>query len=100
MTTNNLKEKILTHLTDNAGVSYSAEKLAHQLGMDDAEHFTPIVQSLAQLEREKKVQVTDRGEFEAVIKQQPLIGTFHGNDKGFGFVDYDPDLPDMYINPD
>ena len=100
MTTNNLKEKILTHLTDNAGVSYSAEKLAHQLGMDDAEQFTPIVQSLAQLEREKKVQVTDRGEFEAVIKQQPLIGTFHGNDKGFGFVDYDPDLPDMYINPD
>ena len=100
MTTNNLKEKILTHLTDSAGVSYSAEKLAHQLGMDDAEYFTPIVQSLAQLEREKKVQVTDRGEFEAVIKQQPLIGTFHGNDKGFGFVDYDPDLPDMYINPD
>ena len=48
MTTNNLKEKISTHLTDNAGVSYSAETLAHQLGMDDAEYITPIVQSLAQ----------------------------------------------------
>ena len=27
MTTNNLKEKILTHLTDNAGVSYSPSRL-------------------------------------------------------------------------
>lgn len=27
MTTNNLKEKILTHLTDSAGVSYSASSI-------------------------------------------------------------------------
>ena len=95
-----LADKILKYLTDNAGVSYSAERIAYHLGMDNGNQFTPVVQTLAQLERDKKVQVTDKGEFEAVIKQQPLTGTFHGNDKGFGFVDYDPDLPDMYVNPD
>lgn len=95
-----LEDKILKYLTDNAGVSYSAERIAYHLGMDNGDQFTPVVQTLAKLERDKKVQVTDKGEFEAVIKQQPLTGTFHGNDKGFGFVDYDPDLPDMYINPD
>lgn len=95
-----LEDQILKYLTDNAGVSYSAERIAYHLGMDNGDQFTPVVQALAKLERDKKVQVTDKGEFEAVIKQQPLTGTFHGNDKGFGFVDYDPDLPDMYINPD
>lgn len=97
---NNLKEEILEYLINNAGVSYSAERLAHHLGMDNADQFTPVVQELAQLERDKKVQVTVDGEFEAIVKPQPLTGTFHGNDKGFGFVDYDPDLPDMYVNPD
>lgn len=95
-----LAEQILKYLRDNAGVSYSAERIAYHFGMDNGDQFTPVVQTLAKLEREKKVQVTDRGEFEAIIKQEPLVGTFHGNDKGFGFVDYDPDLPDMYINPD
>lgn len=95
-----LQDQILKYLTDNAGVSYSAERIAYHFGMDDAKQFTPVIQTLAKLEREKKVRVTDKGEFEAVIKEQPLTGTFHGNDKGFGFVDYDPELPDMYINPD
>ncbi len=95
-----LEDQILKYLTDNAGVSYSAERIAYHLGMDNGDQFTPVVQALAKLERDKKVQVTDKGEFEAVIKQQPLTGIFHGNDKGFGFVDYDPDLPDMYINSD
>lgn len=95
-----LEDQILKYLTENAGVSYSAERIAYHLGMDNGDQFTPVVQTLAKLERDKKVQVNDKGEFEAVIKQQPLTGTFHGNDKGFGFVDYDPDLPDMYINPD
>ena len=53
MTTNNLKEKILTHLTDNAGVSYSAEKLAHQLGMDDAERLHRSFNLLLNWKREK-----------------------------------------------
>lgn len=101
MTSNNkLKDQINSYLTDNAGVSFSAEKVARILGMDSADQFTPVVQTLAELEREKKVQVNERGEFEAVIKPTEIVGTFHGNDKGFGFVNYDPDLPDIYINPD
>ena len=95
-----LKDQILDYLKENANISFSAEKLGRALQMADADSFTPIVQALAELEREKKVTVTDRGEFKAVIKPQAIVGTFHANDKGFGFVDYDPDLPDMYINPD
>lgn len=99
-TKNKLKEQIITYLTQNTGISFSAEKVARVLGMDTADQFTPIVQALAELEREKKVQVNEQGEFEVIIQPTALTGTFHGNDKGFGFVDYDPDLPDIYINPD
>ncbi|WP_461240470.1 ribonuclease R [Paucilactobacillus sp. N302-9] len=97
---NNVKEQIAKHLQGNAEISYSAEKLATQLNMNDANEFKLIIQALAQLEREHEVQVTDRGEFQSIPKKPILTGIFHGNDKGFGFVAYDPDEPDIYINPD
>jgi ribonuclease R len=97
---NNVKEQIAKHLQENAEISYSAEKLATQLNMNDANEFKLIIQALAQLEREHEVQVTDRGEFQSIPKKPILTGIFHGNDKGFGFVAYDPDEPDIYINPD
>ena len=59
-----LQDKVLEFLTKNAGVSYSAERIAYSLGMDNADQFTPIIQVLAQLERDKKVRVTDKGEFD------------------------------------
>ncbi|KRM13572.1 ribonuclease R [Paucilactobacillus suebicus] len=96
----NLKEQIQKHLQDNAELSFSAEKIATQLNMKAADQFPAIVQTLAQLEREQEVKVTDNGEFQAVPKKPVLSGIFHGNDKGFGFVAYDPDQPDIYVNPD
>lgn len=95
-----LKDRIIATLQDNAPVSLSAEKIARHLGMPSAQDFTPIVQALAQLERENKVEVTDSGEFKAVPQQKTVTGIFHGNSKGFGFVAYDDDLPDIYVNPD
>ena len=95
-----LKAKILEDLQANPTISLSAEKIARKLGMNSAEDFTPIVQALAQLEREKKVEVTDQGEFKIIPQQQLVTGIFHGNSKGFGFVAYDETLPDIYVNPD
>ena len=79
-----LKAKILADLEENPTISLSAEKIARKLNMTDAEDFTPIVQSLAQLEREGKVEVTDSGEFKLVPQKQLITGGFHGNSKGFG----------------
>lgn len=95
-----LAEQILQCLADNVNISLSAEKIARQLGMPDADHFTPIVQTLAQLERDGKVSVTDNGEFQLVIEDKPLTGIFRANERGFGFVHYDPTMPDIYINSD
>lgn len=61
-----LKTQILDYLTENAALSFSAEKLARVLSMTSADEFTPLVQALVQLEREGKVEVTDDGEFKLV----------------------------------
>lgn len=95
-----LQLEILRRLRDNQGLSFSAEKIAQQLGMTTADQFTPIVQALAQLERDKQVEVTDQGEFKAVIQPKTISGIFHANAKGFGFVDYDSEEADIYINAD
>lgn len=95
-----LAEQILQCLADNVKISLSAEKIARLLGMPDADQFTPIVQTLAQLERDGKVSVTDQGEFRLVIEDKPLTGIFRANERGFGFVHYDPEMPDIYINSD
>ena len=95
-----LKTQILDHLTENAALSFSAEKLARVLSMTSADEFTPLVQALVQLEREGKVEVTDDGEFKLVPQVKEFTGVFHRNPKGFGFVSYDPEMPDIFINPD
>lgn len=95
-----LKDKILQKLADNANLSFSAEKLARLLDMAAADQFTPLVQALVQLERAGKVAVTEDGEFKAVPQAQAVTGIFHGNAKGFGFVSYDPELPDIFVKAD
>lgn len=95
-----LKAAILAVLGEKPTISLTVEKISRQLKKTTATDFTPIVQALAQLEREKKVEVTDRGEFRLVPQAQEIVGVFHGNAKGFGFVAYDEELPDIYVNPD
>ena len=42
-----LQLEILKRLLDHQELSFSAEKIAQQLGMNRADQFTPIVQALA-----------------------------------------------------
>ena len=95
-----LKEQILKVLGTNPTISLSAEKIGRLIKKETANDFKPLIQTLAQMEREDLVEVTDQGEFKLVPQQQEIVGVFHGNAKGFGFVAYDETLPDIYVNPD
>ena len=95
-----LQEQILKVLGLNPTISLSAEKIGRLIKKASADDFTPLVQALAKLEREGLVEVTDQGEFKLVPQQEEIVGVFHANQKGFGFVAYDDDLPDIYVNPD
>src|SRR5699024_2987131 len=91
-----LQEQILKVLGLNPTISLSVEKIGRLIKKASADDFTPLVQSLAKLEREGLVEVTDQGEFKLVPQQEEIVGVFHANPKGFGFVAYDDDLPDIY----
>ncbi|VDG17894.1 ribonuclease R [Lactiplantibacillus mudanjiangensis] len=100
MSESNLQEQIMTFLQAHPDRSYSVERLCDELQFTGATAFTFLVKELANLERQKKVTTDDQDHFKIVQDTKVVEGSFHGNDKGFGFVRYDPDLPDIYINPD
>ncbi|ARK33499.1 ribonuclease R [Lactiplantibacillus plantarum] len=96
----NLQEQILTFLQAHPDRTYSVEQLTDELHFTGATAFTFLVKELANMERKKLVSTDDHDHFKLVQETKTVEGSFHGNDKGFGFVRYDPDLPDIYINPD
>ena len=100
MSESNLQEQILTFLQAHPDRSYSVERLSDELQFSGATAFTFLVKELANMERKKLVTTDDHDQFKLVQDTKVVDGSFHGNDKGFGFVRYDPDLPDIYINPD
>ncbi|CAM3192230.1 ribonuclease R [Lactiplantibacillus plajomi] len=100
MSETNLQEQILTFLQAHPDRSYSVEQLTDELHYTGATAFTFLVKELANMERKKLVSTDDHDHFKIVQETKTVEGSFHGNDKGFGFVRYDPDLPDIYINPD
>ncbi len=100
MQDNDLKiqiENVLRTYPDNV---FTVEKIADVLRTHGSAAFKLIVQELAALERDGIAVVTDEGKFQMNPDKQKLTGTFHANDKGFGFVAYDETAPDAYIAPD
>ncbi|WP_203649668.1 ribonuclease R [Secundilactobacillus yichangensis] len=100
MEDNNLKQQITDLLRANPTKRFRVEDVSNALGYHGSAAFKLIVQEFARLEREQIAVVTNEGEFQLNEKERTLNGVFHANDKGFGFVAYDDELPDAYIAPD
>ncbi|WP_461243002.1 ribonuclease R [Secundilactobacillus muriivasis] len=100
MEDNNLKQQIEDLLRANPTKRFRVEDVSDALHYHGSAAFKLIVSELARLEREKTVVVTSEGEFQLDEKARTLTGIFHANDKGFGFVAYDDELPDAYVAPD
>lgn len=98
MNEQNLQAQLASFLKANHTQSFSAQILADGLRLDDANAFTKVVQALAQLERDGQVVVDETGAFK-YAPENVKLGLFHGNDKGFGFVNYAEDALDVFISP-
>lgn len=100
MEVNVLQDQLFGFLKANSTQAFSAQTLTEGLRLDDSQAFTKVVQALAALERARKVWVTPAGDFQYNADSEGIIGIFKSNDKGFGFVHYDENEEDVFINPD
>lgn len=83
--TNKLKQDILTYIQENKDVEVN--DISKALEMDSSTLFTTLVKAIAELERERQIQLTNKGTFIIKEKDQSNIqGQFSATDKGFGFV--------------
>ena len=93
-----IEERILDVLNEKSRNSYSMQEIAELLNLQRSKEFKMLVQTVAKLEREKKIQLTKTGKIKAVSQQNYLEGTFRANERGFGFVTIDPEEADIYIS--
>lgn len=92
--------EVLNFLTEHANHYFTAEELDQQLKLRNAAAFKVLVQTLTQLEQDKKIKLNGSGHFGVTVERQKVSGVFHANDRGFGFISYDPELPDVYVSAD
>lgn len=96
-----ISENLLNILKNSPDQEFQVQELADDLMMKRADQFKLIVQTLAQLERQKKVILNQNGAF-TIAKDDSMLtvaGEFHATDRGFGFVSVDPEKQDYFINP-
>lgn len=92
--------EVLDFLTQHANHYFSAEELSQQLHLRNAAAFKLLVQTLTQLAHAKKIKLNGSGHFGVAMQRPKVSGIFHANDRGFGFISYDPEQPDVYVSAD
>ena len=97
MTKQTIKEQILHFMESQKKKSFSMEEIAQGLNLEKSSDFKILVQTIAQMEREKSVSFNKKGKVLLPMKDLLIEGTFRANERGFGFVTIDPEEPDVYI---
>ncbi|WP_270747384.1 ribonuclease R [Leuconostoc lactis] len=99
MAVEQLKSQIGGFLKANREQSFSAQNMADGLRMNSAAGYQDVVNAMNALVRDGEAVEKD-GQFSYNVNAGYVIGEYHANDKGFGFVKYDSELPDFFINPE
>lgn len=92
-----IRSEILGFLKEHEPTSYSVRQLSEALDYEDASQFRQLIKAIALAEREEQIVLNKEGKFRLKRETGTIIGKFRANDRGFGFVDYDPNEDDIFI---
>ena len=92
-----IKTKVLLFMEQSRKKSFSMEELAEHLELQKSADFKALVQTIAQMEREKTVVFNKKGKIKLPQQEIVVEGTFRANSRGFGFVTIDPEEDDIFI---
>lgn len=76
---------------------YTVETLAKIMHLGGAAAFKNIVKVLTELENDKRITPQGNDRYQLTPIDEVVTGVFHGHEKGFGFVSYDDEQPDIFI---
>ncbi|MGO4937263.1 ribonuclease R [Fundicoccus sp. Sow4_H7] len=99
MSLTSLEKKVLAFLKENNERAYKPDEIAHQLNYSGSKNYKKLIKALAFLERVNEVEVDHRGRFQSLNQEKLIVGTYRANDRGFGFIDYAPEQPDLFVPP-
>lgn len=92
-----IRSEILQFMKQNEHTTYSVRQLSEALQYEDASQFSQLIKAIALAEREEEIVLNKEGKFRLKRDSENLVGKFRANDRGFGFVDYDPNEDDIYV---
>ncbi|NOZ75935.1 MAG: ribonuclease R [FCB group bacterium] len=91
-----MQKKILEILSQNPGQSMTPREIQNQLGIK-SRNTRQIKSELKGLAAANKIRILKGGKVRLVKKQTSVEGKLTMNQKGFGFVILDEDVPDVFI---
>lgn len=98
--TNNIKETILSYLSESKKQTFSLEQIAEGLELQKSDDFKLLVQTVAQMEREGAIIFNQKGKIKLNKQEKNLEGIFRANDRGFGFVTIEGEEDDAFVPKD
>lgn len=97
MSLSSFEQKILAFLKENEDRSFSVNDISTRLNYGGNKNYKKLVKALAFLERVGEIQLTPNGKFRAFSRDDSITGTFRSNGKGYGFINYDEEQPDLFV---
>ncbi|MDM8214148.1 ribonuclease R [Enterococcus hirae] len=92
-----IKKAIIDYLNES-GKAESTQTLADALDLAQGDQYKTLVKTLAQMEQDGQLTFTKQGKVALPLEKGNLKGVFRANERGFGFVTYDPEEDDIYIS--
>ncbi|MDD9138699.1 ribonuclease R [Fructobacillus sp. CRL 2054] len=100
METKQLKEQLQGFLKANPKQAFSVQNLADGLRLEGASGYRQVLGVLENLADNQIIKKIDKDSYQFQGQKGDIVGEFKANDKGFGFVRYDENLPDYFVGPD
>lgn len=93
----NLTNEIIKFIEEQQKSSFSIEEISEGLHLNKSEDFKLLVQTIAAMEREKRIEFTKKGKIKLPQSLLLVEGIFRANERGFGFVTIDPEENDVFV---
>lgn len=85
---------VLEIFRQNPAQNFKVEELEQKTNFNHELDFSDLIKTLTFLENEKQIMTDGHGQYQLVQEDRIIEGTFHANEKGFGFVAVDDDAED------